>query len=100
VFVVVPRLYSDKSSPAWIFRQVCDGYRLKRLNEAEGDASRFNALLAQYVRAPEVTRRRIYVETMQEVLPRIRSKVIVDQRARSILPLLNLDLQSTKKVAP
>jgi membrane protease subunit HflK len=77
-----------------------DGYRLKRLNEAEGDASRFNALLAQYVRAPEVTRRRIYVETMQEVLPRIRSKVIVDQRARSILPLLNLDLQSTKKVAP
>ena len=44
-----------------------DGYRLKRINEAEGDTSRFNALLAEYTKAPEVTRRRIYLETLQEV---------------------------------
>jgi membrane protease subunit HflK len=70
-----------------------DGYRLKRINEAEGDVARFSALLAEYNKAPEVTRRRIYVETMQEVMPGIRSKIIVDEQTRSILPLLNLNAQ-------
>jgi membrane protease subunit HflK len=68
-----------------------DGYRLKRVNEAEGDAARFTALLAEYTVAPEVTRRRMYIETLQEVLPRIRSKVIVDGSASGILPFLDLD---------
>jgi len=68
-----------------------DGYRLKRVNEAEGDVARFNSLLAEYTRAPEVTRRRIYIETLQEVLPNIRSKIIVDEKMRGILPMLNLD---------
>ena len=68
-----------------------DGYRLKRINEAEGDVARFNALLAEYRKAPEVTRRRIYIETLQDVLPGIRSKIIIDERTRNILPLLNLD---------
>jgi membrane protease subunit HflK len=70
-----------------------DGYRLKRINEAEGDVARFSALLAEYRKAPEVTRRRIYIETMQDVMPGIRSKIIVDEQTRSILPLLNLDSQ-------
>jgi len=70
-----------------------DGYRLKRINEAEGDAARFSALLAEYRKAPEVTRRRIYIETLQDVLPGIRSKIIIDEQTRSILPLLNLDTQ-------
>jgi membrane protease subunit HflK len=68
-----------------------DGYRLKRVNEAEGDVARFSALLAEYSKAPEVTRRRIYIETMQDVMPGIHSKIIVDDSAQSILPLLNLD---------
>lgn len=68
-----------------------DGYRLKRINEAEGDIARFNALLAAYTKAPEVTLRRIYVETMQEVLPGIRNKFIIDEQTSSILPLLNID---------
>jgi len=68
-----------------------DGYRLKRINEAEGDASRFNALFEEYSKAPEVTRRRIYIETMQEILPQIESKIIVDEQTQGILPLLNLD---------
>jgi len=71
-----------------------DGYRLKRINEAEGDVARFSALLAEYTKAPEVTRRRIYVETLQAVLPGIRSKIIVDDQTRNILPLLNLDTQN------
>lgn len=68
-----------------------DGYRLKRVNEAEGDAARFEALLAEYSKAPEVTRRRIYLETLQGVLSGMRSKIIVDEQTQGILPLLNLD---------
>jgi membrane protease subunit HflK len=70
-----------------------DGYRLKRINEAEGDVARFSALLTEYHKAPEVTRRRIYIETLQEVLPGIRSKIILDAKMQSILPFLNLDRQ-------
>ena len=70
-----------------------DGYRLKRINEAEGDAARFNALFAEYRKAPEVTRRRIYIETMQEVMPTIQSKILVDDEMSSLLPLLNVDGQ-------
>jgi len=74
-----------------------DGYRLKRINEAEGDAARFSALLSEYSKAPEVTRRRIYIETLQDVMPGIRSKIIVDEQTRGILPLLNLDAQKAGK---
>ena len=75
-----------------------DGYRLKRINEAEGDVARFNALLSEYIKAPEVTRRRIYIETLQDVLPDIRSKIIVDEQTRNILPLLNLDSKPKQKI--
>jgi modulator of FtsH protease HflK len=75
-----------------------DGYRLKRINEAEGDVARFTALLTEYSKAPEVTRRRIYIETMQDVLPNIQSKIILDSQARSILPLLNLDSKKESKL--
>ncbi len=74
-----------------------DGYRLKRINEAEGDVARFSALLAEYNKAPEVTRRRIYIETLQDVMPGIRSKIIVDEQANGILPLLNLNAPNGAK---
>jgi membrane protease subunit HflK len=74
-----------------------DGYRLKRVNEAEGDVARFNALLTEYTKAPEVTRRRIYIETLQSVLPGIRSKIIVDEQTGGILPLLNLESPAGEK---
>jgi membrane protease subunit HflK len=70
-----------------------EGYRLKRVNEAEGDAARFDAVLTEYVKAPEVTRRRIYLETLQAVLPNLRSKIVVDDAVPGILPLLNLDAE-------
>jgi membrane protease subunit HflK len=70
-----------------------EGYRLKRINEAEGDAARFDAVLTEYVKAPEVTGRRIYLETLQAVLPKLRSKIVVDDAVRGILPLLNLDAE-------
>lgn len=68
-----------------------DGYRLKRINEAQGDVARFNALLAEYIKAPEVTQKRLYLEAMQQVLPGIRSKIIIDQNTQSILPWLDLN---------
>ncbi|MFT5580618.1 MAG: membrane protease subunit HflK [Paraglaciecola psychrophila] len=74
-----------------------DGYRLKRINEAEGDVARFNALFTEYSKAPEVTRRRIYIETMQKVMPRIETKVLVDDEMSGLLPLLNLGSQKGAK---
>ncbi len=74
-----------------------DGYRLKRINEAEGDVARFTDLLAEYKKAPEVTRRRIYVETLQSVLPGIQNKIVIDERTRNFLPLLNLEQRRGEK---
>tara|TARA_R110001592_G_scaffold336019_1_gene621121 strand:+ start:23347 stop:24324 length:978 start_codon:yes stop_codon:yes gene_type:complete len=71
--------------------QASEGYAIQRVNEAEGDLSKFNALLNEYVKAPAVTKRRLYLETMAEVLPRVKNKVILDDKATSILPLLQLN---------
>jgi membrane protease subunit HflK len=67
-----------------------EGYALERVNKAEGDASRFNALYDEYRKAPAVTRKRIYLETMAQVLPRLGRKLILDDKAKGILPLLQL----------
>jgi membrane protease subunit HflK len=76
-----------------------EGYALERENRALGDASRFESLYDEYRRAPEVTRRRMYLETMGELVPRLGRKVVVDEKARSVLPLLQLDA-ATKEVRP
>jgi membrane protease subunit HflK len=73
--------------------QEAEGYKLQRVNESQGDVSRFNAVLSEYIKAPQVTKRRIYLETMQEVLSVVKSKVIVDEDARSVLPLLQLGVK-------
>lgn len=71
-----------------------EGYAQKRVNEAEGDVLAFNAQLREYLAAPEVTRKRLYLETMAEVLPRVDRKVIMDEDAASVLPLLDLGKSS------
>lgn len=65
-----------------------EGYRLQRVNEALGDAAAFNAVLAEYTKAPAIARTRLYLETMQEVLPQLRSAWIVDERIPQLLPML------------
>jgi membrane protease subunit HflK len=70
--------------------RAAEGYRFKRINEAQGDAAAFGAVLEQYVKAPEVTRTRIYLETMGEVLPAARQGIIVDETVQQILPMLPL----------
>lgn len=66
------------------------GYQSKRVNEAEGDVAKFKALLAEYKRSPEITKRRIYLETLREVLPGLGRKVIIDESGTQALPLLQL----------
>jgi membrane protease subunit HflK len=66
------------------------GYALKRVNEAQGDVARFKALLEQYQKAPEVTRQRLYLETMGEIIPQMGAKIILDEQAKQFLPLMHL----------
>lgn len=76
-----------------------EGYALERVNRAGGDAKRFDAIHEEYKKAPAVTRRRIYLETMAQLLPKLGRKVILDDKARGILPLLQLEGEK-KEVKP
>ncbi|MFC1546148.1 FtsH protease activity modulator HflK [bacterium] len=73
------------------------GYAIERINRAKGEISKFNALLGEYARAKEVTRQRIYLETMGKVLPKLGRKILIDENTKGILPLLNLDYKEGKK---
>ena len=68
-----------------------EGYALKRVNRAKGDASRFLSIYEEYKLAEDVTRRRLYLETMAEIIPKAGTKYIVDPEQKSILPLLRLE---------
>jgi membrane protease subunit HflK len=70
--------------------KAAEGYALDRINRAKGDAARFLALYAEYAKAKDVTRRRIYLETLKDIFPRLGSKFIVDADQKNLLPLLNL----------
>jgi modulator of FtsH protease HflK len=70
--------------------RAAEGYRFKRVNEAEGDVAAFSAVLQQYIKAPEITRTRLYLETMGEILPQTGQKIIVDESLRQLLPILPL----------
>ncbi|MCF8221957.1 MAG: FtsH protease activity modulator HflK [Bacteroidales bacterium] len=72
--------------------QKAEGYATQRVNNAQGEVARFNALYAEYIRAPEVTKRRIYLETMQEVLPKLGDKIITSEDGNNMIPLLKKDL--------
>ncbi len=67
-----------------------EGFAVQRINEAEGDVARFKELLVQYDKAPAITKQRLYLETMNDVLPQLGSKIIIDEDAKQFLPLLNL----------
>jgi membrane protease subunit HflK len=75
--------------------QQSEGYAANRVNRAKGDAAAFEAQLQAYQRAPEVTRRRIYLETMQEIYPKMERKIVLGENLQGVLPLL--DLKGDKK---
>jgi membrane protease subunit HflK len=67
-----------------------EGYSLDKINRAKGEAERFLATLNEYKKAPEITQKRLYLETLNEVLPKVKDKYIIDPRQSSILPLLDI----------
>jgi modulator of FtsH protease HflK len=71
--------------------RAAEGYAVERENKALGDASRFDAFYEEYRKAPAVTRKRIHLETMNRIIPKLGRKVILDEKARGVLPLLQLD---------
>lgn len=72
------------------------GYALDRVNRSKGDVARFEAVLTEYRKAPDVTRRRLYIEAMGEVLPKIERRILVDESVEGVLPLLNLGKEVAK----
>jgi len=73
-----------------------EGYAMERVNNSKGDANRFIAIYREYARAPLVTRRRLYLETINVILPKIGKKIIFDEKQKNILPLLNLGAEVKK----
>ncbi len=77
--------------------KAAEGYALDRVNRAKGDASRFKALYAEYAKAKDVTKRRLYLESLKDLLPKLGEKYIVDADQKNLLPLLNLGKQNGAK---
>lgn len=80
--------------------QKAQGYALDRVNRAEGEATRFNDLYREYIKAPEVTKQRIYLETLEDLLPKIGNKVVTDQDGNNVLPLLQMQMNGVKMNKP
>jgi membrane protease subunit HflK len=73
------------------------GYAIDRVNRAKGDAALFDEVYAAYRRAPEVTRRRIFLETMATIYPAMQRKILLDNGLQGVLPLLQLDGAEVKQ---
>lgn len=74
--------------------KTAEGYALNRVNRAKGDAARFTSIYQEYIKAKDVTKRRMYLETMRTLFPKLGHKYIVDSKQKNILPLLNMANQS------
>jgi membrane protease subunit HflK len=83
---IIPQARGDAEK---VIREA-EGYAMDRVNRSKGDAARFLSLYEEYSKAEDVTRRRLYLEAMREVLPKLGNKYIVDAEQKNFLPLLNL----------
>jgi membrane protease subunit HflK len=83
---VIPRTRGEAAQMI----QQAEGYAVDRVNRARGDVVLFEEVMAAYRRAPEVTRRRIYLETMEAVYPAVKQKFLLDDSLDGLLPLLQL----------
>jgi membrane protease subunit HflK len=90
---IIPKARGDSARVI----EEANGYAVERVNNARGDVARFNALFTEYQKAKEVTRQRIYLETLNKVLPKVGKKLITDEKASGILPLFNLQQEGAKK---
>lgn len=76
--------------------QQAEGYASDRVNRARGDAALFKEMLQAYKRAPEVTRNRLYLETMSRIYPKVKDKIILDKELKGVLPLIPLGKEVVK----
>ena len=90
---VVPRAAGEAEQTI----QQAEGYALNRVNTAQGEVSRFNDLYEEYIKAPEVTKRRIFLETMEEILPQMGQKIITDEEGNSVIPLLQMQMEGARR---
>lgn len=91
---VIPRARGEAQETI----QKAEGYSINRINRAQGEGSRFNQLYREYVKAPEVTKRRIYLETLEQVIPEIGNKIVTDQNGNNVLPLLQMQMDGVNNV--
>jgi len=73
--------------------RAAEGYALDRVNRAQGDTARFMALYTEYAKAKDVTKRRLYLETLKDLFPKLGPKYIIDSDQKNFLPLLNIGNQ-------
>ena len=91
--MVIPRARGEAMETV----QLAEAYALNRVNGASGEADRFLAVYSEFIKAPEITRKRLYLETLERVLPKVGNKIIVDEKSNNVLPLLNMgDLNTAK----
>jgi len=77
--------------------RAAEGYSLDRINRSQGDAKRFLSVLEEYEKAKDVTRRRLYLEAMQDILPKIKTKYLIDSEQKNLLPFLNLQAKEVQQ---
>jgi len=66
-----------------------EGYAIQRINEAKGDANLFNAIFEEYQKQPQITKDRLFIETMNEIYSNNKNKIIVDKDIENLVPFLN-----------
>ncbi|MEX0685199.1 MAG: FtsH protease activity modulator HflK [Balneolales bacterium] len=76
--------------------QRAEGFALTRVNRSVGESDRFTSIYEEYILAPEVTKKRLYLETMTSILPNIGSKIVMDENGNSVLPLLQMQPNQTR----
>lgn len=70
--------------------QIAEGYAIERVNKAKGDVARFNAVYQEYLRAPQITRERLYLETMESIFKTKDNSTLIDKNLENVLPIKTL----------
>ena len=73
-----------------------NGYAIERVNEAKGDIALFESILSEYKKAPQITKDRLYLETMEAILSKNKNKIIVDKDIENLVPFLNQKMNGFK----
>jgi len=84
---VIPRARGEAAETI----QLAEAYALTRVNGATGEAARFISVYEEFIKSPEVTKKRLYLETLERIMPKAGNKIIVDEKSNNVLPLLNIE---------